>query len=204
MIHSINKRLLQQLSTALAADTGNTNWSTTSKRDQSSSHNGTSASGLVSRFNSSWDVITTRKIIAASLKPMQKSNIYQRPERSQNKTKILQQTWCKTHGTTLCQAGYLTTGCRSPNVKFASGSTRNRSKSISTASSRLSGRIKHNSPTMKSSCLSARCKLAYRTNGWPLNYTHEEKSYRKWREKTNTIAVRMNWRYPPKESLREE
>ena len=60
-IHTFIERLLQQLSTAVAAGTGKKHWSTTSKTDQMSCQNCTSSSRLASRFNFSWDVITTRR-----------------------------------------------------------------------------------------------------------------------------------------------
>ena len=70
MIHTIVEGLLQQLSTAFVAATGKGHWSTTSKRDQQSCPNGTSASTRV-RVSTPVEMSSQpHEIIAASLTPM--------------------------------------------------------------------------------------------------------------------------------------
>ena len=82
------------------------------------------------------------EILAASLRPMEKSNKYQRPERGRKKSVTnLMQNRC-TALRTLYKAGYLIAGCRPPNLKSVSGTTQNTLKCISRVSSRLPWRIK--------------------------------------------------------------
>ena len=72
MIHTNVEGLFQQLLTAFVAATGKSHWSTTSERDQTSCHNGTSASTLASCVNFIRDVITSSRpdeVIEALLKP---------------------------------------------------------------------------------------------------------------------------------------
>ena len=84
MIHTVVEGLFQQLSTAFVAATGKKHWSTTSERDQTSCHNGTSASPLAPCLSFSRDVITIRRKHSRFTNAYEILKTLKRPKYSQN------------------------------------------------------------------------------------------------------------------------
>ena len=142
VIHTNVEGLFQQLSTAFVAATLKRHGSTTSKRHQTSSHNGTPTPTLAPRLGFNWDVIAIRRNHGTFTNAYEISNIINCPEHCQNNMKQLIQTRCTTHGRSFITRGYVITRRYTAHLKFTSGKTRNNSRSISRMSRGLPGRIK--------------------------------------------------------------
>ena len=84
MLHTIGEGLFQQLSTAFVAATGKRQWSNTSQRDQTSSHNSTSSPKLAACLSFSRDVIPIRGNHSSFTDTYEIPKMFNYPEHSRN------------------------------------------------------------------------------------------------------------------------
>ena len=173
MIHTIVECLFQQLLTAFAAATGTRHWSTTSERNQKSCHNCTSASILASCLNFSRDVITTRKNDSSLINANEIPKTFKCPEHSQNKMKnVMHNPWEHSlQGWVL----HRRMSHAQPQTHFRNHlEHKQRHRQDEQPALRKNQTLRHNSPMMPPSCLSARCELVYGNYGWPIYYSYRK------------------------------
>ena len=140
VIHTNVEGLFQQLPTAFVAATRKSHGGTTSKRHQTSGHDGTPTSILAPCLCFRWDVIAIRRNHSTFTNAYEKSNIISCPEHCQNDIKEVIQTWCTPHGRSFITRSYVITRRYTAHLKFTSGKIRNNSRNISRMSRGLPGR----------------------------------------------------------------
>ena len=143
VIHSNVEGLFQQLPTELVAATCKSHGGTTSKRHQTSGHDGMPTPTLAPRLGFSWYVITIRRNHSTFINTYEITNLINCHEHCQNDIKELIQTRFITHGRSFIRSGYVTTRRHTAHLNFTSGKIRNNSRNISRMSRGLPGRIKY-------------------------------------------------------------